>query len=280
VSLFDASDRSEHETVAGTQDALRRASTWHAQQARACERDKHWFGAAFHWNQLASLEPHNWRHLERRGNAYIGLEEWDKATTAFDQAAALGAGARMEYNRAVLGLRANDEQSYRAICVSLLAAFSETEDGPTANTVAWICSLSAASAVDRDRVVLLAEQAVAHRRTNTYLNTLGAALHRAGRHQDAVKVLAETIEAHGRGGTAHDWLFLAMAHHALGRTDDARLWFHKAAQWIDQAVEQQASGSPVDPSFTWSSQIELHVLRREAEELFGTKGSVPAPPRE
>jgi hypothetical protein len=257
------------------QDTTKEAVAWHTKEAQDCAEAQRWFGAAFHSNQLALLEPRNWRHLASRGNARAELEEWDKAASDFDQAAAFGAGARTESNRAILRLHANDEPGFRAICASLLDAFGQTDDGPTANTVAWTCSISTASAVDQDRLVRLAQLAVAHRRTRAYLHTLGA-----GRHQDAVDALTEGIEVHGRGGDPYDWLFLAMANHGLGRTDEGRQWFDKAVRGIDQAIEQRASGGAVDPSFTWISQIELRVLRREAEELLSTERAVQAAPHE
>ena len=37
----------------------------------------------------------------------------------------------------------------------------------------------------------------------------------------------------GDGGSAIDWLFLAMAHWQLGQQEDARRWYEKAAQWIN-----------------------------------------------
>lgn len=261
-------------------DTVQETVAWHGQEAQACEKAEHWFGAAFHWQQLASLEPHNWRHLERRGNAHAGLEEWDQAAADFDRAAALGADARVENRRALLRLRAGDNQSYRAICAGMLDAFGGTEDGSTANLIAWTCALSSESAVDPDRLVLLAELAVAGRRTNTYLNTLGAALCRAGRFHDAVSTLAQAIEVHRDGGTVDDWIFLAIANQSLGRTDEARQWFDKSARWIDQAIEQQAPGGRVVTPLSWSRQIELRVLRREAEELLSTERAVHAAPHE
>ena len=281
VFVWDSGDKqSRLALVNQAHDAVQLARTWHAQQAQACERAKRWFGAAFHWNQLASLEPNNWRHLERRGNAYVAIEQWDKAAAAFDQAAALGAGARLEYNRAVLYLRANDADSYRAICASLLEKFGNTGDGATANNVAWTCLLSATSSVDPDRLVLLAEKAVAQNRTTICLNTLGAALYRAGRDQDAINTLVEAIRVHGRSGTPSDWLFLAMAHHSLGRTDDAQQWLDKAARWIDLAIKQQESGGSVEPFFTWNHQIELAILRREADELLGIQRAAQMAPHQ
>jgi hypothetical protein len=36
------------------------------------------------------------------------------------------------------------------------------------------------------------------------------------------------------GGNASDWFFLAMAHGQLGDQPQARRWFDKAVQWMDE----------------------------------------------
>ena len=59
-----------------------------------------------------------------------------------------------------------------------------------------------------------------------------------------------------------------MAHHAQGHTDDGQRWLDTAIQWIDDTIQQQASGGKVDPYFTWNHQIELWSLRGEAAALF------------
>jgi hypothetical protein len=56
---------------------------------------------------------------------------------------------------------------------------------------------------------------------------LGAALYRAGRIDEAIARLDESVQAFG-GGVPQDWVFLAMAHHRKGRTDEARRWLEKA----------------------------------------------------
>ena len=164
-------------------------------------------------------------------------------------------------------LRENALDAYRVDCERLISAFGQTEDTGTANTVAWTCALAPASTSDSDLIVRLAERAVAGSRNWYNLNTLGAVLYRAGRHADAINALQEGIKNHGRGGAAHDWLFLAMAHHALGHASEAQQWFDKAAQWIDQAINQKQSGEKVDPFYTWDHEIELRSLRQEAERV-------------
>src|SRR5262249_10742834 len=49
-----------------------------------------------------------------------------------------------------------------------------------------------------------------------FLNTRGAVLFRAGRFEEAAKVLRDGMSLHPDGGEFHDRLFLALAEHRLG----------------------------------------------------------------
>jgi tetratricopeptide (TPR) repeat protein len=195
------------------------------------------------------------------------MEQWDEADAWFDRAAGFGTEARMEFLRALLRLRKDDVQGYRDVCAAMLGQFGGISDATTTNLVAWTCSLSPASGIDPDQLVRLAELAVNSRRSNANLNTLGLALLRAGRHQDAEAILAAAIEARDNVGTASDWVVLAMVHHGMGHKDEARHWFDKAARWINNAREQQASGGRVNPPVTRDFEIEVQVLLREAAAL-------------
>jgi Tfp pilus assembly protein PilF len=111
---------------------------------------------------------------------------------------------------------------------------------------------------DRAQPLRLAEKAVAGSPKDAYvMNTLGAALYRAGRFQDCIDKLRETMALQGKGGIAADWLFLSLAHQRLGQQDKAKKWLKKAVSWLDQ--NQQ--------SLPWNSRLEYQLLRREAEAL-------------
>jgi WD40 repeat protein/serine/threonine protein kinase len=84
-------------------------------------------------------------------------------------------------------------------------------------------------------------------------NTLGVALYRAGRWNEAVATFEKSMELRN-GGTSHDWFFLAMAHWKLGKKDKARAWYGRAVRWMDK-------NRPKDE--------ELRRFRAEAAELLG-----------
>jgi hypothetical protein len=95
-----------------------------------------------------------------------------------------------------------------------------------------------------------------------YLGTLGAALYRAERFDDAVRRIEEAIKRQGKGGAPQDWLFLAMAHHRLGHAPQARKWLDQTIRAIEQADPKQPA-----PAASWSDRIEIQLLRREAQAL-------------
>jgi tetratricopeptide (TPR) repeat protein len=88
---------------------------------------------------------------------------------------------------------------------------------------------------DRESPIRLAEAAVrgaTESQKRNYLNTLGAALYRAGRYDEAIRRLEEAIQARPGGqGIPADWSLLAMAHHRLGHREFARRWLERLADY-------------------------------------------------
>jgi WD40 repeat protein/serine/threonine protein kinase len=72
---------------------------------------------------------------------------------------------------------------------------------------------------------------------STYLKTLGVALYRVGRYEQALEALrrATALDAAKNGGPTPAVLaFLAMAHWQLGDKPQARSWYDKTVQWMDK----------------------------------------------
>jgi tetratricopeptide (TPR) repeat protein len=167
------------------------------------------------------------------------------------------------YRHALLCLRAGDREGYRRACDRFLESVGPAPGAATANTVAWTCVL-APGASDAARIVSLAERAVAtDPKSHAFLNTLAAALYRAGRFEEALGKLDAAVQAHGRGGDPEDCLFLAMAHHRLGRAAEARHWLAEAVRGLDRA----AQSPPPEATLPWTQRLAGELLRREAEGL-------------
>jgi tetratricopeptide (TPR) repeat protein len=100
------------------------------------------------------------------------------------------------------------------------------------------------------------------------LNTLGAALYRAGRFDEAIRRLEEGIQIRGGGpGDPTDWSLLAMAHHRLGHRDLAR-------RWLERMGDYQPSESPS----RFTRELEIRLLRSEAEAVVLFDPVFPADP--
>ena len=80
----------------------------------------------------------------------------------------------------------------------------------------------------------------------------GAVLFRAGRFEEAAKVLRQAISLHPDSGAFEDWLFLALAEHRLGHTKDAT----EAASRARALIPKSRSGSAWD-------RAEVKVLADE-----------------
>jgi tetratricopeptide (TPR) repeat protein len=169
-------------------------------------------------------------------------EEAEKALRrAIDEGLAEGIGDfRLWYDLAYVQLARSDVAGYRQSCAKLLTSFGDTDNVHNCNSIAWVCVLAPEAVVDYQSVVILAERAVAGSHTvapvhqQAMLNTLGAALYRARRFDEAVARLNDAIAVHPKGGTAGDWLFLSMAHARSGDRAAARQWYDKAASWIEE----------------------------------------------
>jgi tetratricopeptide (TPR) repeat protein len=197
----------------------------------------------------------------RRGRAFAELGRWDRADADYAQAIAHGGkGANVWYAQALLRLRTGDRAGYGTACNNGLAALGRPPSAAAANLTAWTCVLAPGAGADSARVVALAERAVAAdpKQQHNYLNTLGAALYRAGRSEEAVRRLGEALQAHGQGGVVEDWLFLALAHQRLGHGADARQWLDRAIRVLDDAA---------GPVMSWSQRLQRQFLRAEAEAL-------------
>jgi tetratricopeptide (TPR) repeat protein len=212
----------------------------------------------------------------RRGCAYAELGQWEKAAADFAKVPWKELDAQhppVWHQHALALLAAGDRDSYRHTCARLLERFSQTGDPNTANSVAWTCALCPGAVPAFDKCIRLVEMAIVHHRNYAYLNTLGAILYRAGHYEAAIQKLNETIKAHGKDGTAGDWLFLAMAQQRLGQAEEARRSLDKSVRWIEQAQQGKIQDEHIRLPLSWEERLEFQMLRREAEDLI--QGRIP-----
>jgi hypothetical protein len=63
-----------------------------------------------------------------------------------------------------------------------------------------------------------------------------------------------------------NWLWLTFAYQQMGRTEEARRWLDKAAEWLDQQGGRMPPETR-DLGMRRHNWLEVHVLRQEAEAL-------------
>jgi eukaryotic-like serine/threonine-protein kinase len=229
-----------------------------------------------------------------RGNAWKGRGEWDRALAAYVEATRVRPlnrsvwdalvrlhveGGRLDRAASVLAeavrlmpddpklrqvfgaslLASGDRGSWRRANTELLGRYRAPITAQAASEVAWACVLAPDAITDSEAPVRLAEAAIRDATGSdkvSYLNTLGAALYRSGRFDEAIRRLEEGIRLQGGEGLPSAWAFLAMAHHRLGHRDQAR-------RWLDRLRERQPSSGP---DRFWD-ELEVRLLRSEAEAV-------------
>jgi serine/threonine protein kinase/WD40 repeat protein/Flp pilus assembly protein TadD len=209
--------------------------------------------------------------IEGAADRAAGTGDWKRAATLLTQMARnpdLPMPAR--YLQAVACLKAGDVAGYRAACAGMAQRLPRgdpklshhesnsaakasalgpkgTDDWPRA--LAWTeHALTRLAEIEKARPAL---KEVIRRERNRFMNTRGAVLYRAGRFEEAAKVLREGMNLHPNGGEFDDWLFLALAEYRLGHAGAA-----KAAAAKARAVPR--------PNTVWE-RAEVEVLTAELD---------------
>jgi tetratricopeptide (TPR) repeat protein len=171
------------------------------------------------------------------------------------------------YHHAVACLKAGDDAGYRAACAGMAERLPRGEPkmshhesnsaaraatlGPNA-TDNWARALSwtdhaLARLVEIEKARPALKELIRRERHN-FSSTQGAVLYRAGRFEEAAKVLQEGMRLSPDGSDFHDWLFLALAEHRLGHADSAK----------EAAVKARAAGRKAKAGPMWDvAEVEL-----------------------
>jgi tetratricopeptide (TPR) repeat protein len=159
-----------------------------------------------------------------------------------------------------------DKQQATNVCRAMLN--STSTNAAWFNNASWnLATTENPTNRDPALAVELAERAVKINPQGDW-NTVGVAYYRAGDFKQAIADLEKAVQLEGRG-TSFDFFFQAMAAHQVGNADDARRFYAKAIQWMNEHNSQNP---------------ELIRFRAEAESLLGSEvkagaqNQFPAPP--
>src|SRR5262249_40187342 len=152
-----------------------------------------------------------------------------------------------------------DRGAYLRICAEMLDRFGSAPDLAAAQLTAWTCALAPGLEDSTARLVTISRRALADSpKDRSRLLTLGAVLYRAGRSEDAIRTLNESVKTWGKEDAVPEYLFLAMAHFRLGETEVANKYLARATRWTSQDTAVNAGANRL-------SRLELTILHQEAE---------------
>ncbi len=223
------------------------------------------------YSKAIELNKTHYARWSNRGDAYGMFGQWPLAAADYAKAVELsGAPPVVWYRHALLRLAVGDTAGYRQASAVMLERFHLSSNMDDIYWVAWTCLLGPDAVTDWKRPVELAEKAQSTDPKNyDKLNTLGGLLVRAGRFEEAARRLAEAEAAFQetqlpRGSIVYNWLFQAVTQHRLGQVEEAKRWFRKAVNEIDQPPPESSKDAAAT---MWNRRLTLELLRREAEEL-------------
>jgi tetratricopeptide (TPR) repeat protein len=258
---------------------------WHLRQAQECLKARQWAGALRHLSFLLPDYPGPGPLYAERARAYAELGQWEQARADYAQAVPQEGYDLLDgYRLALTQLRWGDVAGYRHTWKHLWERWEPTEDPSWAGLLVWTGALAPQPQADSDRLVTVAEKAVAGMPQNgDVLGILGSALYRAGRYDQAVQrgKEAQALHAAGKVGIGFlvpgfhegqalravgeagvDTLLQAMAYYRLGQGKEARCC-------LAQAEQQQSQRETLGDDPPWEVRVAYDLLHREAEELIG-----------
>jgi tetratricopeptide (TPR) repeat protein len=129
------------------------------------------------------------------------------------------------------------------------------------NNLAWLLVAGPKELQNSKKAVTYAERAVRLSPMNWHChNTLGLALYRADRYQDAITPLKASLEGNNGRTDGFDLFFLAMCYAKLGDQAKAKDCFDRGVKWVDG--QKNLAGQ-------WAE--ELKAFRAEAEKVLAKK---------
>ena len=251
-----------------------------------------WAAAEAEYTRAARLRPDHSQVFFRRGGLYSSLGLWDLAADDYARAFAIREPDTTSqwYSNALLHLVSGDEAGYRRVCGRMLERFRGRIDGligpeqveekddvaVTRFMLVRACVLAPAAVPEYDRLLRLSDMSAATKDEEywvpLYIN--GAACYRAGRFEEAVRLLRESLSRTNYGARALNFPYLAMSLHRLDKADEARQELRNAREaldrWAQAVFDRPDQFVPVPYWYDW---VECQVLYREAHRLI--EGSDP-----
>jgi tetratricopeptide (TPR) repeat protein len=230
------------------------------------------------FDRLHKLRPRDHALWLARARHHVWLAQWQKAADDYarwaPEHARLGSARSydptLEY--AAVSLLCEDAKRFRQILAGFSKRTLAKDDFWSAYCGAYLGGLAEQPPEEARRLVAWAEQAVALTpKAGAAHFALALALHRAGRHREAVARAEEglRVEPTWPGhGVSH--AVIALAQQARGEKDKARAALALLEDWLSiTAYAAPAAAKRVDQGLQPADWLAAHVLHREAKGKIG-----------
>jgi WD40 repeat protein/Flp pilus assembly protein TadD len=200
-----------------------------------------------------------------RGEQAAQAGNWSRAARAFERAARQPEASGNVLVAALLAhTAAGDDAGCHRIAAELFRRL-QTEKDARLRTPLLARALEVPCNQESALILLACASADLERQRNaTTLHRQGAALFRAGRHSEAARVLAESVQTQGKGGYVDTWLFQAMTARHLGQQEQARDLLKRFEQW--HALQTFPD---------WQTRVRWDALLKETRQVVA--GPPPMP---
>jgi serine/threonine-protein kinase len=207
------------------------------------------------------------------GRAHAARHEWAQAVECYAQVAQRRQTdtGHFWFEYATVLLLAGDRPGYLKACTHMVERCGDKMSDRRPYHVARACTLAPDSVPLVGWPARLVRDELDDQGGKFWSLTEQAALHyRAGRFKEAVLLLERSLQADSKSGRAVlNWLWLALANHRLGKTEEARRWLGEAQKWFKQYGDRMPSRAEEEMGLHLHNWLEAHVLLREAEAVVG-----------
>ena len=235
--------------------------------------------------RLVELRPHDLRLWIARGSVHSSERDWAKAFTDFERALELlkqkePSATETEFGHPILGhnihilgllsLLKGDQTRFRQLCNTIIKEHSHYEDAMPASCFSRVCTLSPDGLTDWSIPLGLAQQSVDEQpRLPWYQFALGIACYRAGKYEEAIGSLNQSLEMGPNWlGRGQNHVVLAMAQQQLGRGEEARKSLARANASFNEMNRTMANSKfGLATSYFLVDWLGLQILLPEAEQL-------------
>jgi serine/threonine-protein kinase len=214
--------------------------------------------------------------LLRRGRAHAARREWRKALEFYTQAQKLRPSDDGEvwFEHAAVLLLSGDHEGSRNACARMVQGGADSKIRLRPYHLARACTLAPCSVKLVELMGKLLKGELKGKATFWSLTEEAALHYRAGRFEQAVDLLHQSLRADARPGRAVlNWLWLALAHQRLGERQQARRWLDRAVRWLDRFATGLPPHAEQGLRLHLHNWLEAHVLRREAETLLEARAA-------